>query len=169
MSLYRKLKVRTHQIISPAKKGDRASLFFDIFISVLILISCISVFIEILNEGERLHHILSIIEYVSVAVFIVEYLLRMWVCDLIYPKAQSKLRAVGAYVVSFESFVDIVSIVSVVFVLIPKGFALLRLIKLIRLGHAMKLTEYIPFFHKNKDRFAKVQNRVHLILSKHGH
>lgn len=82
------LQRRVHEIVEVAPAGDRASQRFDRFIIILILVNTFALIIgtvELIQEYEvRETQIVSLLlfylEAVSVAIFIVEYILRLWAC-----------------------------------------------------------------------------------------
>ena len=133
MSKYKKFKKRIYEIIGPSEKGDKLSILFDIFLCGLVILSCVAVIVELITKSETLIHYLGIFERVAVGIFIVEYIIRLWVCEFQYPECKNKFHAIWEFITSFDSLIDILSIVSILFNQIPKEFAVLRLIKLVKL------------------------------------
>ena len=167
MSGYKKLKRRVYEIIGPTTKGDILSTVFDILLCGLVIASCLAVFVELFfGVSDEVRHALEVFEYVTVGIFIFEYLLRLWTCELEYPECDSKLKAVWEYITSFDSLIDILSIVSVLFNEIPKEFAILRMIKLIKLVRLVKMSDYIKTSGKLNARIRKIQIRVNEIIDK---
>ncbi len=167
MNGYKKLKKRIYEIIGPTTKGDRASTIFDISLCTLVLASCLAVIIEVFfSIPEAVRHGLELFEYITVGVFVLEYAVRLWVCDFAYPECKNKLHAMWEYITSFDSLVDILSIVSVVFNEIPKEFAILRMIKLIKLVRLVKMSDYIKTSGKFEQRMKKIKVRINEIIDK---
>lgn len=167
MSAYKKLKKRVYQIIGPTHKGDIASTIFDILLCGLVLLSCGAVFVDLfVPVPESVQRGLELFEYVTVGLFILEYVVRLWVCEYEYPECPHKLAAVWEFITSFESLIDILSIVSVLFNQIPKEFAILRMIKLIKLVRLVKMSDYIKTSGKFQKWVQRVQRRTNEILDK---
>ena len=167
MNGYRKIKKRVYEIIGPTTKGDRASTFFDISLCALVLVSCLAVIIDLFfSIPDEVRHALEIFEYVTVGLFMVEYIIRLWVSDLTYPESKNKLRAMWEYVTSFDSLIDILSIVSVVFNEIPKELAILRMIKLIKLVRLVKMSDYIKTSGKLEKLIKRIKVRTNEIIDK---
>ena len=72
-------KLRTFQILEIAEPGDTASRAFDVFIFILIGINVLAVVLETVGDlRARYADWFGLFEAVSVAVFTVEYVLRLW-------------------------------------------------------------------------------------------
>lgn len=167
MSAYRRFKKRVYEIIGPTTKGDIASTVFDILLCTLVLASCVTVFVDLFfNISDGLRHKLEIFEYVTVGIFIFEYIVRLWVCEYEYPECRNKFAAIWEFVTSFDSLIDILSIVSVLFNEIPKEFAILRMVKLIKLVRLVKMSDYIKSSGKMQARVEKIKKRIHEIINK---
>lgn len=167
MSVYKKFKKRVYEIIGPTSKGDTASTIFDISLCALVVASCIAVIIELFFKvPDSVRHALEVFELVTVGIFILEYIVRLWVCDLEYPECENKLHALWEYITSFDSLIDVLSIVSVLFNEIPKEFAILRMIKLIKLVRLVKMSDYIKTSGKLECFMKKAQVRTNEIIDK---
>ncbi len=167
MSAYKRLKAQVYRVIGPTEKGDAISTVFDIALCALVLSSCFAVIVELFfNVSDAVRYGLEVFEYVTVGIFIFEYLLRLWVSDLEYPECKSKLHAMWEYVTSFDSLIDILSIVSVLFNEIPKEFAILRMIKLIKLVRLVKMSDYINTSGRLDGWLKRAQRRTNEIIDK---
>lgn len=167
MSTYMKLKKRTYEIIGPTTKGDTPSTVFDILLCGLVILSCGAVFVDLfVPVSEQVRKGLEIFEYVTVGIFIVEYLVRLWVSKFEYPECPHQVAAMWEFIISFDSLIDILSIVSVLFNEIPKEFAILRMVKLIKLVRLVKMSDYIQTSNNFHKKVEKVRYRVHEILQK---
>ncbi|MBP3437070.1 MAG: ion transporter, partial [Clostridia bacterium] len=165
MTSWKKLKGWIFRVISPAQKGDKLSLSFDIFYITLVLLSAVSVFFELIGVPAEMEHILHIFENVSVGFFIAEYLLKFLVCEYEYPEARNKWEAMKEFAISFESFIDIISILSILANGIPKELAFLRLIKLVKLVRLAKISEHLGHTRKSS-KMEILQRRVYVIIDK---
>ena len=77
------LKQRIHHIMHGSHPEDRPSVFFVIFISTLILLNGVSVMLETMESlGHFYRHGFLLFEWISVGIFSIEYLARVWVADL---------------------------------------------------------------------------------------
>ena len=81
----KKIKKRIFEIIQVAQDGDKASRIFDLFILALILVNVLLVILDTFNLPADVKNVFGLIETLSVVIFTVEYILRIWTSDLLYP------------------------------------------------------------------------------------
>ena len=141
------LRQRVYRALDTAREGESLSRFVDILLIVLISTSVIAVVLESINSLEvRYAAWFYWFEVVTVAVFSVEYLLRVW----------SSVEAAGAHVkgrgavlarlrfmVSFHAIIDLLAILP--FYLLAFGLfggLDMRFLRAVRLLRVLKLTRY---------------------------
>lgn len=140
--LYKKIKKRIFEIIEKGQDGDKASKIFDNFIILLICINVISIFIETFSISEDVSHIFKIIEIISVIVFTIEYILRVWTAPFLYPNS-SKIKATIKYIFSFMALIDLLAILPFYFPFFIKiDLRILRALRLVRLFRLFKMNRY---------------------------
>ncbi|MBQ6175524.1 MAG: ion transporter [Clostridia bacterium] len=141
------MKKRIFAIISKADEGDRASKVFDNCIMILIVLSVVSIILESYrNLAQNYAVAFRIFECISIAVFTVEYALRIWTADLLYPGAKHpRLR----YMRSFMAVIDLLAILPFFIPFIPLDLRFLRMVRLLRLFRLLrvfKLGRYLDAF-----------------------
>ncbi len=105
-----RVKKRIFEIISPAAKDDFYSRIFDLLVMILIVLNVTTIVISTFDTSSDVLIIASYtIESVCILVFGVEYALRLWTSDMLYPEA-GKLKARIKYVFSFMAIIDLLSI-----------------------------------------------------------
>ena len=139
---YQTLKRKVFEIIQPAEKGRLASKVFDLFIMALILFSIVSVFVATFDISARAVSILLKIEWWSLLIFSMEYLLRLWTADLLYPES-TPLRARLRYAFSWMAVIDLLAIMPLFLpMFIPVNLVGIRAFRLIRLLRIFKMNRY---------------------------
>jgi serine phosphatase RsbU (regulator of sigma subunit) len=141
--MYTRIKRSVCDIIRDDGHRSLANRIFSNGITVLIIVNVVLVVLDLLEVfGETGGAVFYCIEVVSVAVFSVEYLLRLWTADLLYPRvkpAKARLR----YACLPMSLVDIVAIVPFYLPMaFPVNMMILRLLRLLRLLRILKLNRY---------------------------
>ena len=130
------------EVIQPAKQPQGASRIFDLLILTLIFTSVVSVFLATFKIPRTLRIGLFVLEWVAVAVFTVEYLLRVWTAELLYPQLPP-WRARLRYMRSGMALIDLAAILpSYLPMILPVNLVGLRAIRLVRLLRIFKLNRY---------------------------
>jgi voltage-gated potassium channel len=141
--MYERLKKATYRALNPSLEPSRAGRVFEFFILTLIALNVIAVVVETIQEVEVSYKpILWNFEVFSVAVFTVEYILRLWVCP-VDPKYGKPILGRIRYLFSYLAIIDLLAILPFYLpVLLPFDFRFLRVIRLFRLLRLFKLSRY---------------------------
>jgi len=144
MAKYSAIKRRTFEIISKAESGDRASSIFDWSIMALIALSILTIILDSFqNIHERYQTLFQTFEVITVIVFTIEYILRIWTADLLYPDAKHpRLK----YCFSFMAIVDLLAILPFYLPFFSadlRFLRMMRLFRLFRLLRVLKLGRYL--------------------------
>lgn len=140
------VKKRIFDVIQIGNKTDLISTTFDVVISVLIFLSIGVTFLQTFDELAAIRPFLAVIEFATIIVFLVEYLLRLWTAVYLYPD-KTAWRATISFAVSFYGIVDLLTIVSFfVPFLFSNGFVALKMLRVIRILRLFRLnTSYDAF------------------------
>ena len=162
--MYRKIKQYVFSVIQPAESGNVASRIFDLIIMVFIILSVSTVFITTFDPDEKLQFWLQRIETVSVVIFTVEYLLRIWTADLLYPES-GFFGSRFHYILSPLAMIDLMAILPFYLpIILPVDLISIRAVRLVRLLRMFKLNRYSEalvsiarvFEHKAREIFASL-------------
>ena len=143
MSGYRALRRRTYEVLEKAGDDDRLSAVVDIVLIVVIVANMAAVVLESFDGlYDRFQAWFYLLELVSVALFTVELLLRLWTCDFLRPRS-SRVGAVGRFLVSPIGIIDLLAILPFYLpFLIPVDLRVVRVLRLVRFLRLLKLTRY---------------------------
>ena len=133
-----KQKKRVFDIIQIGKRSDIVSRAFDLFIVAAIIANIVVLFLETFEEAAGYSSILRGIEIVTVVIFGIEYLLRIWTAEYLYPK-KSKPKAVLRFLFSFDGIVDLFTILPVFYL---SGIVALRMLRVVRILHLFRINAY---------------------------
>lgn len=128
------LKRRIYETIEEAEEGNRVSEIFDVFLIALIFLNVVAL---ILGTVEEIYQVspgsFILFEYGSVAIFTVEYLLRVWSCTE-NPNYAHPLKGRLRFMVSTLALIDLLAVLPVYFVFFINLRGLdLRFLRVVRL------------------------------------
>ena len=132
------VKRRVFEIISKGEKGDFASKFYDNTAMALVILSIVSIVLESFDDiAARYSPLFSAFEILCICFFSIEYILRVWTANLLYPDSRHpRLK----YVTSFIAIIDLLSLLPFY---LPFTSADLRFLRMIRLLRILKLGRYV--------------------------
>lgn len=138
------MKRRVFQILNKSNDNDRARQAFEITIITLIVASVVSIILQsFASLAMRYQSAFDTFEVFTVVVFTLEYALRIWTADMLYPQARHpRLK----YMLSFMAWIDLLAILPfyLPFVAVDLRFLrLFRLFRLSRLFRVFKLGRYV--------------------------
>ena len=91
-----KLKRRIFDIIQIGNREDVPSRAFDVCLVAVILLNIVTMFLETFDELAAWHGVFRTVELITVVLFCVEYILRIWTAEYLYP-GESRGRAVWKF------------------------------------------------------------------------
>lgn len=128
-------KQRIFNILQIGNKGDFSSQAFDIFITITI---CLNILVMVLQTYEELAAFSSLFYYISfitIIIFCIEYALRIWTADCLYPDIPRK-KAIIRFLLSYDGVVDLFTILPFFFL---SGFVAFRILRVIRIFHLFRI------------------------------
>lgn len=137
------LKKRIFQIIQIGYNKDTISRAFDWFIVIVIILGIITMFLDTFSELSAFFGVFKGIEMFCAAVFSIEYILRIWTADLLYPQL-SPHRARLRFLRSFDGIVDLLTILPFFFL---TGFIVFRMLRVVRIFHLFRINAQYDSFN----------------------
>ena len=130
--MMRAKRQRVFEVIQIGNRGDAISRAGDYFIVVVIFLNIAVLFMETFPIFQPYMTVLKVIEAVTVGIFIVEYILRLWTADFLYPQ-YGRVKAALRFLISFDGVVDLLTILPFFFLSGFVGFRILRVVRIFRL------------------------------------
>lgn len=139
----RPIQVRLFQILESEVKHDLSASFCTILISTVVLLNVVAV---VLGSVHTLYQRWSIyfdfFEWFSIALFSVEYLLRIWASGVRFPPDHgNSWRGRKAYILSFYGLIDLAALAPYFLQVLIPGLDL-RVIRAVRLVRVFKISHY---------------------------
>lgn len=135
-------KRRVFDIIQIGQDGDWISRLFDILIIGMIVANLFIAILFTFDEMEPYNSVLSGIELITVICFTVEYLLRLWTAEYLYPR-ENRFKATLRYICSFGGIIDLLSFLPYYLpVFFPAGVVAFRMFRVIRIFRLFQVNAY---------------------------
>ena len=139
------IRRRVYEIVDVpvTEDGRRSSLdWFDLTIAVLIVLNVVTVMLETVEPlAARYRTALAVVEFVSVAVFSVEYVLRLWSCTA-DPRYRHPVLGRIRFALQPLTIIDLLSILPAYLPASALDLRFLRVLRLMRILRVLKLGRY---------------------------
>ncbi|MBR3436115.1 MAG: ion transporter [Lachnospiraceae bacterium] len=143
MSVSETKRKRIFEIIQIGNKEDLPSRAFDIGIVIAIVLNIAVLFLDTFDGLSAYDGVFRTVEIVTILIFCVEYALRIWTADLLYPEEKKKSRAILKFIFSFDGLVDLLTILPFFFL---SGMGAVRFLRVARIFHLFRInTQYESF------------------------
>lgn len=139
----KQLKQKIFNIIQIGDKSNRISRAFDIFITITIVCNIVVTFMQTFDQLAWMSGFFNVMEYATVTIFCVEYLLRIWTADYLFPEC-NRTRARFKFIISFDGIVDLLTIIPAFFL---SGFVIFRMLRVARIFHLFRLNAKYDSFN----------------------
>lgn len=130
-------------ILQIGDKSNRISRTFDFFITITIFSNITVTFLETFEELAFLYKIFKVIEYTTLLIFCVEYILRIWTAPDLY-KDMKPGQARLHFLFSFDGIIDFLTIVPASYL---SGFVIFRMLRVARIFHLFRLNAKYDSFN----------------------
>jgi voltage-gated potassium channel Kch len=138
----RTLRQKIHALVWPSAYGGRLHGYFDTFIVVWVVVSVLAVILESVDSIQYVLHLeFIILDTVAVAIFTLEYLMRMY-SVVEQPGFRQTVMGRIRYARSPSALIDILAIAPFFLEVILHHLVDLRFLRVFRLMRLLKLTRY---------------------------
>ena len=155
------IRDRIFQLLEKAQPGDTASLFIDRILAFLIVTNVLAVTLETVDDIYQANQVyFRLFEMVSVFIFSIEYLLRIWVSA---SNQASRFKNAGrrriSYILSPSGLIDLLAILPA---LLPffttvdlRWLRILRLLRMFKISHySSALEDFFSAIYHERSAFA---------------
>lgn len=135
-------KKRIFDIIQIGYAGDVASRTFDIAITAAIIINLFIAIFDTFEQSIPYQPVLDVIEWITVIGFTIEYILRVWTAEYLYPNKCTGIARIK-YIFSGRGIVDLLSFLpNYLPVFFPAGAVAFRMFRVIRILRIFRVNSY---------------------------
>ncbi|MFH2056487.1 MAG: ion transporter [bacterium] len=154
------IRRRTYEVVEAAREHDATSRVFDFFILSLIFLNVLAVIVDsVASMREHYESFFHTFEIVSVIIFTVEYLARLWSCTT-DPEFEGAIRGRLRFALRAIALIDLLAILPFYCVFLGIDLRALRIFRLLRLAKVCRY--YSPL---NNIRQVLIAKKQELILS----
>lgn len=127
------IRKKIFDIISIGNKSDLASRVFDIALVIVIFCNLTVTLLSTFKWWDRYEHVLNTVEFVTILIFTVEYILRLWTADFLYPR-KTKWAAILTFVISISGLIDLLTFLPYYLpIVFPAGAVAFRILRVVRI------------------------------------
>ena len=149
-------KKRIFDIIQIGNKNDLPSSLFDWFIVLIIILNILTVFLDTFEELSGLKPLFRVTETVTVSVFCIEYILRIWTAGYLYPNKKG-VKAQLNFLHSFDGIIDLLTILPFFFL---DGIIVFRMLRVVRIFHLFRVNAHYDSFHVITSVLIEKKNQI---------
>jgi len=110
---------------------------------VVICANILVTFLQTFDELTFLFPAFHVIEVITILIFCVEYILRIWTADYLYPD-KSEFRSRLRFLISFDGIIDLLTILPFFFL---SGMVIFRMLRVARIFHLFRLNARYDSFN----------------------
>ncbi len=137
----KKGKERIFEVIQIAGGTDAVSLLFDRVIITLIIVSIVITTAQTFSLPPAIARLMDVLDAVCMITFTVEYILRLWTADLLYPSSNMPHLK---FLISPAAIIDLLSFLPFYLTgFIPAGMVVFRLIRVARILRLFRINLYL--------------------------
>ncbi len=153
-------KKRIFDIISVGNRDDWPSRAFDIALIAMILANLFIAVFSTFQSSAPYHDLMGKVELVTVIAFTIEYALRVWTAEYLYP-ALPPWQATVRYMVSFNGVVDLLSFLLYYLpFFFPTGVVAFRLFRVVRIFRLFRVNAYYDALNVIADVLRSKKNQL---------
>ena len=142
------IRKRVFNIVEIGSGGDIASIVFDRFIMVVIFVNLFVTVAQTFEEMKSYMPLLNAAELITILIFVVEYILRVWTADYLYPEENSKWKGRLRFMLSIYGLIDLFVIIPYFLpFLIPEGAVAFRMFRVIRILRLFRINSRYDAFN----------------------
>ncbi|MCR4990013.1 MAG: ion transporter, partial [Lachnospiraceae bacterium] len=142
-----KIKKRVFDIIQIGNRSDVPSRVFDYFIVAVIIVNLAVTMMLTFSELDPYKGLLETIELITIIIFTIEYILRLWTAGYLYP-SKTAPAAVAAFIFSFYGLIDLLTFFPYYLpFFFPAGVVAFRMLRVVRIFRLFKINAQYDAFN----------------------
>ena len=137
-------KKRVFEVIQIGNTKDTPSRLFDDVLIVMVLVNILLMFMQTFEVFEPYINIIRVLEGITGLFFCVEYVLRLWTADQLYPEEKNSVKAAWRFAKSLDGIILLLTILP----FLPlSGFVVFRMLRVVRILRLFKVNQTFDSFN----------------------
>jgi len=154
------LRKRVFEIVQIGNRSDLPSASFDYFIVAVILINLFVTLFSTYEQSIPYKGLLDVIELITILIFVVEYLARVWTAEYLYPQL-NRPKAALRFIVSFYGVIDLLTILPYFLPFVfPLGAVAFRMFRVVRIFRLFQINAQYDAFNVIIDVLKEKKNQI---------
>lgn len=142
-----KIKKKIFDIIQFGQTDSAIEHFFDGFIVFVIFTNLFVTLFDTFEESIKYKDILDAIEFITIVIFTVEYILRLWTSDYLFPNS-SKSKAFFKFAFSASGLIDLLTFLPYYLpIMFPSGAVAFRMLRVVRIFRLFKINSQLDAYN----------------------
>ncbi len=147
---------RIFDIIQIGNRSDTLSRSYDLLLVVNILLNIFTLFCQTFDELDAFTPVFQGIEMITIAFFVLEYLLRIWTAQYLF-QGKGFWQAAGMFCLSFDGIVELLTILPFAYL---SGFVAFRMLRVVRIFHLFRINATYDSFNVIKGVLYEKRNQL---------
>lgn len=158
---YNRIRHRIFEIIQIGNVSDFPSKAVDIILALAIILNVGAIFLETFSRLSSLYKLCTVIEIVTVIIFTIEYILRIWTADYLYPKEKRMFDSEVKFIFSASGIVDLCCFLPFYLPFVfPAGIVAFRILRVVRIFRLFRINAYYDAFNVITDVIKEKKNQL---------
>ena len=155
-------KKRVFEVIQIGNTKDTPSRLFDDVLIVMVIVNIVLMFMQSFEVFEPYMDVIRILEGVTGLFFLVEYILRLWTADQLYPEEKNSFKAAWRFAKSLDGIILLLTFLP----FLPlSGFVVFRMLRVVRILRLFKVNQSFDSFNVIASVIYEKRNQLILMLA----
>ncbi len=139
---FQKAQVSVYKLLKEGGRQSELNEAVEYFISAVICLNVVLIVLESMVLTGRIHDVLDVLRVCFFVFFLIEYIIRIWIADIVMKDKKHPVKSRIRYMVSFRAVIDLLALLPVMFGNTVIDFRIFRVLRLLRITQIKSLKRY---------------------------
>lgn len=147
-AMLKKVEVAAYKLLKDTGRQSRLNDVVEYTISIVICLNVVLIIFESMGLNGKFGATLGVLRVCFFVFFLVEYILRVWIADLVMKDVHHPVKSRIKYMLSFRAIIDLLALMPVMLGSTIIDFRIFRVLRLLRLTQLKGLKQYTDILAK---------------------